>query len=103
MNGCCSIDVEVYPEFHIVNIVTARKLHKCCECKSEIRPGDKYESVHAKWDGAISTIKTCITCTKIRDEYCANGFEYGGLRDTIYECLGFDYITGKMRDDEEDE
>jgi hypothetical protein len=93
MSGCCSIDVEEFPDFHVAEIRTARKSHKCCECKAEILPGQKYEHVSAKWDGKVSTVKTCILCTKIRDEYCSHGFEYGGLRATLLECLGFDYVT----------
>lgn len=101
--GCCSIEVDELPEFHVVKTVKARKPHKCCECGAEIKPWDQYESVHAKWDGQVSTIKTCILCAKIRDEYCSGGFEYGGLRETLCECLGFDYVTGQIRYGEEED
>jgi hypothetical protein len=103
MSGCCSIDVECTPDFSVTKIVTARTAHKCCECHSEIKPGQTYENVKGKWEGKIVTFKTCLPCSKIRNEYCSDGFEYGGLCETLYECLGFDYITGEMRDNQEDE
>jgi hypothetical protein len=53
-------------EFYFARIRTARKQHKCEECAEPILPGDKYEAVIGKWDGFISTFKTCERCVDIR-------------------------------------
>jgi hypothetical protein len=91
----CSIDVDNNPEFMTSKIITARKFHKCCECHEEIKPGEKYERVSGKWEGEMSTIRTCLICAKIRADYCPDGFEFGMLCEILRECLGFDYITGE--------
>ena len=83
------------PEFHRAKVVTARKTHYCIECGEEIKPGDRYEYVVGKWDGMLETISTCSICLKIRDEYCPHGYCDGSLRETIQECLGFDYVDGE--------
>lgn len=98
MNCNCSIDVESYPEFSITKVITARKAHKCCECHKEINPGEKYEMVVGKWEGEMSRFKTCIPCSSIRKDYCPDGYEFGALQEALWECLGFDYITGEMKD-----
>jgi len=64
----------------------ARIEHICCECHEPIQPGEIYEYVKGYWDGWDS-FKTCKTCTTIREEYCPCGWLYGGLRETLWECL----------------
>jgi len=78
-------------DFSETKIVKARKAHKCCECREEIKPGEQYEHAKGVYDGSWSSWKTCITCTRIRRDYCPNGWLYEGLEETIYECLGFWY------------
>ena len=41
---------------------TARKEHKCCECRSVINPGDKYMYSSGIWDGSASDYKQCLIC-----------------------------------------
>lgn len=53
-------------EFYSAVIRTARKQHKCEECSGTIMPGDKYEAVIGKWEGYVSTFKTCSFCVDIR-------------------------------------
>lgn len=98
MNCDCSIDVDCYPEFSTTKVVTARKLHKCCECDEQIKPGEKYELVQGKWEGQMDKFNTCIPCSNIRNDYCPNGYEFGGLSEAIWECLGFNYVTGEMNE-----
>jgi len=92
---CCSVDPESVPNFVNEWIVQkSRKNYICCECKQPIPKGSQYEKVVGKWEGKISTFRTCIICTKIRQDFCPCGWEYGGLKETIWECLGFNYVTG---------
>lgn len=94
---CFCGDVDIYPEFIAEKIVKARKPHKCCECKDTIPVGTLYERVSGKWDGVCDTVKTCLTCMKIRNDYC-DSFNYGELRESLWECLGLDYLTGQIDD-----
>ncbi len=88
----CDIgDIGEHPEFYTESIVKARKDHKCCECGEIISKGQKYHRVAGKWDGEMLTFKTCIICTRIRDDYCKNGFVFGELGEAFYNCMGFDY------------
>jgi hypothetical protein len=65
MSCYCDYDYD-YPEFYIQNIHKARSRHKCDECGTRIFPGEKYENVRAKWDGCVSTWKTCQHCVDLR-------------------------------------
>ena len=82
---------------------TARKRHVCCECGEHIEPGERYEYVAGMWEGDFCVYKTCFACLKIRNLYCPDGFTYGWLRETIWECLGFDYTTGEVAEWAEEE
>lgn len=68
----CPSDAES-PEFYYVtrpvarNFRKPRKPYKCEECFRRIKPGEQYERVSAKWDGSVSTIKTCDHCMRMRD------------------------------------
>lgn len=46
----------------------ARKTHKCCECESDIDPGEKYQKVTGLAEGTWDEYKTCMICKNIRDE-----------------------------------
>ena len=96
----CSLDTYDYesPEFHSIDNPMARKTHVCCECGESILPGQTYESASGKWDGDVMTYKTCLVCARIRDDYCWGGYLYGGLRETLWECLGLDYVSGEQKD-----
>jgi hypothetical protein len=53
-------------DFYVKCIRTARKQHRCEECSGLILPGDKYEYVSGKWEGCLSTFKTCEQCVDLR-------------------------------------
>lgn len=76
---------------------TARKRHRCCECDETIAPGQRYEYASMCFDGGWGHAKTCETCVRIRTDLCGSCFCHGGLREIIWDCLGFDYLTGKER------
>lgn len=76
------------PEFVHQSRPRARKTHKCCECRGEIRPGEAYESVRGRWAGEFAVYKTCDSCAQIRQrvrslmpsETLEDGYPYyGGL------------------------
>src|SRR5690349_116120 len=45
---------------------TARKAHRCCECREIIEPGEKYQYVSGVWDGRGDSFKTCLRCALVR-------------------------------------
>lgn len=90
MTTCnCSINLDYCnaPSFHTATMRRARKVHRCCECHEDIRVGDQYEEVTGRWDGKMDRFRTCLSCQFIRDRYCPDGFEYGGLFEQIEECM----------------
>ena len=98
----CSIeDSDSTPDVFSSKSVTARKKHICVECHSEINIGQKYEYVKGLWEGKWDVFKTCSTCLSIRRDFCPSGYEFGNLRDHIWNCLEFDYVTGETSEDEE--
>jgi len=92
---CSFIDYEA-PSVFRQEARTARKAHACSECGRIIDPGDTYGHVTGCWDGHWSTFRTCAPCRAIRADYCSGGHEYGGLRETLWECLGIDYVDGRV-------
>lgn len=74
----------------------ARKEHWCCECGEVIKVGERYERVALLYDGAWSHHKTCLICRRIAVDLVQGPCCHEGLRETIYECLGFDYVTGHI-------
>jgi hypothetical protein len=73
-------------------IRTARRFWRCCECHEQIKPGNQYEHVSAKFDGTWGQFQTCLPCLAIRRRYCPNGWWFGDLADNLRECLGFDHL-----------
>ncbi|NDI85097.1 hypothetical protein [Undibacterium crateris] len=47
-------------------IRTARKEHKCCECRGVIQRGEKYHFHSGIWDGETHSFKVCADCTELR-------------------------------------
>lgn len=65
MTNDCWCDYD-RPDWWHSKVVMARKQHKCDECACPIRPGDRYEYVAGKWEGAICEFKTCVRCLALR-------------------------------------
>jgi hypothetical protein len=79
----------------------ARKMHRCCECKGLIRPGERYEYCSGVWDGEGASFKTCLDCSEIRQHdllECAPCF--GELHEAIGECYWLwwpeQYLYGRL-------
>jgi hypothetical protein len=93
--GCacvCSV-VDYGPDIYRSKTVNARKQHTCCECGEKIRPGEEYEYASGLWEGSWEHYKTCGPCVLIRSDVCCHSWIFGELRSTIWEELGFDYVT----------
>lgn len=60
-------DVET-PDFCRCEVVTARKEHRCDECRRIIGRGETYERFFGVMYGDPYTAKTCSGCLDIRDE-----------------------------------
>jgi len=82
------------PEFYRQNVVKVRKVHRCDECGCDIRPGEACEAFVGKWDGIVSTYRTCERCLAFRKWYDANrpcfcwcfGGVFEAVRDDIENC-----------------
>ena len=62
----------------------ARKIHKCCECGEEIRPGESYRVDSGKYDGEFFSEKTCLLCAEIRGKlFCS--WIYGEMWELLAE------------------
>jgi hypothetical protein len=97
----CSVDGYDGPDVYSEEYPIARKTYICCECGEEILPGQKYEKFRGLWEGRWGTYKTCMPCVAIRERCCPHGFIFGMLRETISECLGFDYREVPEEDDDD--
>lgn len=54
---------------------TAKRAHRCCECREPINPGERYQHVRGLWDGDWLTFKTCAECVDTRQQvYDMAGF-----------------------------
>ncbi|MBW2672377.1 MAG: hypothetical protein JRD89_03025 [Deltaproteobacteria bacterium] len=89
--GCDGVAADVYE----AQTRRARVAHRCCECGEEVLPGQRYEYASICSDGGWGHAKTCELCVLIRKDLCPSGGCHGDLRESIWYCLGFDYVTGK--------
>lgn len=89
----CECDGEM-PSLFFESRHTARKEHKCYECRRTIRPGEQYESVRGVWEGRFEFFKTCQHCLALRDWVKAHVpcfcWMYGDVRnDAIETALSY--------------
>jgi len=83
--SCIYDDDGERPEFAHTTRPRARKEYHCCECSRNIKPGEVYERVAGKWDGEVSTVRTCIVCTNVRVSLFKGAFTYGNMWEAIRE------------------
>lgn len=61
-------------------VVEATEEHKCIECNCEIKPGQKYERVDARYEGDWTRFHTCLPCMNVRNDLFNCGWRHmGGL------------------------
>ncbi|KAF1071996.1 hypothetical protein [Variovorax sp.] len=71
MSDACFCDYEP-AAFYCATEYTARKEHRCHECGRAIEPGQRYEKAAAKWEGSVSSYKTCSRCVALREHLKAH-------------------------------
>jgi hypothetical protein len=96
----CYCDYDEPIQFRKAVDPIAKKEHKCEECGCTIKPGEKYHYETYLCDRKFWKYKACYICWSIAmDRPC---FSFGGLREEILECEGFDYVTNDHRWEEEE-
>jgi hypothetical protein len=85
MFNCVCVDLD-QSEIQSSQMRTARKAHKCGECRATIKPGDRYEYASGRFHGYWWQAKTCEICVRIRTELLPCGFYYGEVWETIHEA-----------------
>ena len=66
---------------------TARKAHKCCECRGVIKPRQRYERAAGKTCGSMWAYATCAECAEIRNAFVCGSWVYGQLWESIEEAM----------------
>ena len=85
--GTCCIDGESADVFR-EEWLTARKQHKCCECRIAINPGEHYQRVVMLAECLWSTYKTCEKCADLRESLLEVDCPYyGGLSEAYQNWL----------------
>ncbi len=75
-----------YPEIYRRHDRKARKVHKCCECGREIRPGEKYNYAWGVWIKSIEYHR-CADCQSIADAYFCDTAPFAGLEEEIFNTF----------------
>ncbi len=92
----CSIECDDVSELDRSDIHKARMAHLCGECGRTIKIGERYEVYTIYRDMEFSRHKTCLGCMRIRDHLCRHGWIFGGVAGQVEECVGFNYVTGRL-------
>lgn len=94
--ACCPLSNDGEgPSCSSVKTRTARKEHRCYECRETIPAGVKYEYVSGIWDGRADSYKTCLSCVEIRQHFaCSGGWIYGELWSQLVESFFPDMKAG---------
>ena len=90
----CYIGNAEHPKFFAQLKVVSRKQHNCCECGSNIEPGERYEYVSGFW-GDFCVFKTCLFCVDVREDYNSRAYEDERVPfEYLWDCVGYDYGVG---------
>lgn len=89
----CTCEIFDPPDFSDSGWRKARKGHNCVECGCVIEAGNRYHYYSSKYDGYVSTSKTCRRCwqlweafEKFEGQSC--GYVIGSMREQVRECAG---------------
>ena len=88
MNEYCDYDA---PAFYNETLHKARKSHKCCECREEIKVGDLYYNCRGVWDKKLDVYKQHLHCW----HFC----RYVNKRE--YSCVPFGCIGYELNKEDE--
>ena len=75
------------PILHEITERKARKIHKCIECRRQIRNGDKYFEHKGLWDSGFDTLRMCGFCQKIFDWLLDNCQVYELNYSELFDCF----------------
>ena len=81
-------------EFYNTRDVKARKDYKCCECGEPILKGTVHNVAVGKWNGELSTYRTCCACEEIRTTFACEGWIFGQLWEDVTEGMFENMTTG---------
>lgn len=56
------------PEWFHNTTPTARKPHKCYECRGSIQPGERYHKFTGVWGGEFASFIRCVDCEALAEE-----------------------------------
>jgi hypothetical protein len=86
----CAYDDAEQVEWATSETRTARKIHRCNECRRPIIPGETYIADRYVSDGKMTMHKVCQHCGVLRSWLQAEcgGWTYGGLRADFLEHFG---------------
>ena len=65
MIECACVDDGDPCSFWNVSFRKARRSHVCCECREEIKPGERYQHTFLVAEGDREHYATCQTCCRI--------------------------------------
>lgn len=84
---CRVDDCDGYAQVFGDSTLTAKKEHKCDECRRVIQPGEKYRRERGVHESEPFTHKTCQHCLVARDWMNATcgGFVYGEIEEELLE------------------
>ena len=82
-----SCDVEEFCTLLGRNYRTARKEHRCSECRRTILKGEKYLDERTLYGGEVRTWKTCADCESIRDNFFTEGWYCGECKYRLEEHI----------------
>ena len=99
----CDLDGVERPHLWSEKMRVARVPHTCCECRREIRPGERYEHARGLYGDRWDSYATCLGCHHLRRAYCPNGWVYGELHVAVEDCIGIDPFEVPDDDDDEEE
>lgn len=68
---------------------TARKEHRCCECRGVIKKGERYNYHSGVWEGDPQAFKVCVDCEGLRDRVMKD-CELFPEEAPAFTCLGHD-------------
>lgn len=97
---CACVHIEIDEEgceFEKIEDRTAKKQHKCCECKRIIEIGEQYENYSGKWNGNFDYFKTCSDCLSVRKSFFCNGHEFTSMYSNL--AYHIEYMKGEISSD----
>lgn len=86
MQCSCYVEIEDIATMIAERINKARKEHKCHECGSVIKVGQKYFVEKEIYDGVFRTHKTCMPCLEVRNAYM-HCWYWGKIWEDLRNCI----------------